>query len=44
MTDPSLLAWIVIAVWTAAVHAAVFGPRAEGEPERYHWRELTDNE
>jgi hypothetical protein len=43
MTDPSLLAWLVIALWWAAAHAAVFGPRA-GEPERYHWKELKDYE
>jgi putative heme degradation protein len=44
MTDPSPLAWLVIAVWTAALHRAVFGPRAEGEPERYHWKELKEGE
>jgi putative heme degradation protein len=44
MTDPSLLAWIVIALWWAAAHVCVFGPRAEGEPERYHWKELKEGE
>jgi hypothetical protein len=44
MTDPSPLALLIIAVMWAAAHACVFGPRAEGEPERYHWRELKEGE
>jgi hypothetical protein len=44
MTDPSPLGWLVILIWTLALHGAVFGPRAEGELERYHWKELKEGE